>query len=153
MHLATRHRNQLALHSELLGAHVLGVRNIFVVMGDLPRIGDYPNATAVSDVTATGLIRLMKRFNEGYDLAGKPIDQPAAFFVGCAFNMAAPDPDRELRVLERKLAAGADFILSAVGVQPGDCGVVVATPGRLPPASSHGTSSSAQLAPRRVSPP
>ena len=112
MHLATRHRNQLALHSELLGAHVLGVRNIFVVMGDLPRIGDYPNATAVSDVTATGLIRLMKRFNEGYDLAGKPIDQPAAFFVGCAFNMAAPDPDRELRVLERKLAAGADFILT-----------------------------------------
>ena len=112
MHLATRHRNQLALHSELLGAHVLGVRNIFVVMGDLPRIGDYPDATAVSDVTATGLIRLMKRFNEGYDLAGKPIDQPAAFFVGCAFNMAAPDPDRELRVLKRKLEAGADFILT-----------------------------------------
>jgi homocysteine S-methyltransferase len=112
MHLATRHRNLVALHSELLGAHALGVRNIFVVMGDLPRIGDYPDATAFSDVTASRLIRLIKGFNQGRDLAGKPLEQPTAFFVGCAFNLAAPDPDRELRALERKVEAGADFILT-----------------------------------------
>ena len=112
LHLATRHRNLVALHSELLGAHALGIRNIFSVMGDLPRMGDYPDATAVSDITASGLVHLMKCFNQGCDLTGKPIEQPTAFFMGCAFNMAAPDPDRELLVLERKLKAGANFLLT-----------------------------------------
>jgi homocysteine S-methyltransferase len=112
LHLATRHRNLVALHSELLGAHALGVRNIFAVMGDPPRIGDYPDATAVSDITASGLLRLIKSFNEGVDLTGKPIERPTSFFVGCAFNMGATDLDRELKVLEKKLEAGADFILT-----------------------------------------
>jgi homocysteine S-methyltransferase len=112
LHLATRHRNLVALHSELLGAHALGVRNIFAVMGDLPRIGDYPNATTVSDITASGLLRLIKSFNRGVDLAGKPIEQPTSFFVGCALNMGAKDLDRELKVLEKKVEAGADFILT-----------------------------------------
>ncbi|MFQ5860758.1 MAG: bifunctional homocysteine S-methyltransferase/methylenetetrahydrofolate reductase [Dehalococcoidia bacterium] len=112
LHLATRHRNLVALHSELLGAHALGVRNIFAVMGDLPRIGDYPDATAVSDITASGLIRLVKSFNQGIGLTGRPLERPTSFFVGCALNMGADDLDRELRVLERKLEAGADFILT-----------------------------------------
>ena len=112
MHMATRHRNLVALHSELLGAHALGVRNIFVVMGDLPHTGDYPDATAVSDITASRLMRLMKGFNAGHDLAGRAIEQSTAFFVGCAFNVSAQDPDAELRVLERKIEAGADFILT-----------------------------------------
>ncbi len=112
LHLALRHRNLVALHSELLGAHALGVRNIFVVMGDLPRTGDYPDATAISDITASGMMKLIKAFNSGVDLAGKPIEQATSFFVGCAFNLTARDMDRELRALEKKLEAGADFILT-----------------------------------------
>ena len=112
MHMAIRHRNLLALHSDLLGAHALGLRNVFTVMGDVPLTGDYPYATAVSDVTASGLIRLMAGFNEGVDANGREIGQPTSFFIGAALNFNAPDLDRELRVLERKVKAGAHFLLT-----------------------------------------
>ena len=118
MHLALRHRNLVALHSELLGAHALGVRNVFVVMGDLPSIGDYPNATPISDITASGSIKLIKSFNSGRDLAGKPIEQSTSFFVGCAFNLAASDMDKELKALDRKVSAGADFVLTQPVYEP-----------------------------------
>ena len=112
MHMAIRHRNLLALHSDLLGAHALGVRNVFTVMGDVPLTGDYPQATAVADVTASGLIRLIAGFNQGVDAGGRPIDEPTSFFVGGALNLGASDMDRELRVLERKVEAGAGFLLT-----------------------------------------
>lgn len=112
MHTAIRHRNLLALHSDLLGAHALGIRNVFTVMGDVPQSGDYPQATAVSDVTASGLIRLMSGFNNGIDANGREIDSPTSFFIGAAFNFNAADIDRELRVLERKIEAGAHFLLT-----------------------------------------
>ena len=112
MHAAIRHRNLLALHSDLLGAHALGIRNVFTVMGDIPQSGDYPQATAISDVTASGLIRLMSGFNNGVDANGREIDSPTSFFIGAAFNFNAPDIDRELKVLERKIAAGAHFLLT-----------------------------------------
>lgn len=112
MHMAIRHRNLLALHSDLLGAHALGLRNVFTVMGDVPLTGDYPYATAVSDVTASGLIRLMAGFNEGVDANGREIGQPTSFFIGAALNFNAPDLDSELRVLERKVKAGAHFLLT-----------------------------------------
>ena len=112
MHMAIRHRNLLALHSDLLGAHAMGLRNVFTVMGDIPLTGDYPYATAVSDVTASGLIRLMAGFNEGVDANGREIGQPTSFFIGAALNFNAPDLDTELRVLERKVKAGAHFLLT-----------------------------------------
>ena len=112
LHLATRHRNLVALHSEILGAQAMDVQNIFVIMGDLPRIGDYPDATAVSDITATGLISLLTQFNKGLDLASRVIDGRTSFHIGGAFNMNARDPDRELRILKRKIEAGAHFILT-----------------------------------------
>jgi len=112
MHLAIRHRNLLALHSDLLGAHALGVRNVFPVMGDVPLTGDYPEATALADLTASGLVRLIAGFNHGVDAAGREIDQPTSFFIGAALNLGAPDMDRELRVMERKVEAGADFLLT-----------------------------------------
>ena len=112
LHLTTRHRNLVAIHSELLGAHALGVRNIFCVMGDLPRVGDYPSATAVADITASGLMALLGSFNQGRDVAGKPIGQSTAFLIGGAFNLSAADADRELKVLERKLRAGVHFLLT-----------------------------------------
>ena len=112
MHLALRHRNLVALHSELLGAHALGVRNLFVVKGDVPRTGDHPDATSISDISASGAISLIKAFNSGVDLASGPTEQATSFNVGGAFNMGAKDMDRELRALDRKLEAGADFILT-----------------------------------------
>ena len=112
MHMAIRHRNLLALHSDLLGAHALGVRNVFTVMGDVPLTGDYPQATAVADVTTSGLIRLISGFNQGVDAGGRPIDEPTSFFIGGALNLGAADLDRELRVLERKVEAGARFLLT-----------------------------------------
>ena len=118
MHMAIRHRNLLALHSDLLGAHALGVRNIFAVMGDIPQTGDYPQATAVSDISSSGLMHLIDAFNQGVDVNGRPIDQPTSFLVGCAFDLTAKDMDRELRVLERKVKAGAHFILTQAVYEP-----------------------------------
>ncbi|MBI4201426.1 MAG: bifunctional homocysteine S-methyltransferase/methylenetetrahydrofolate reductase [Chloroflexi bacterium] len=118
LHLATRYRNLLALHSDLLGAHALGVRNVFVFMGDPPAMGDYPQAISLSDVTSSGLIRLIKQANAGLDLSGRPIDQPTSFLVGCALNMEASDMDKEFQSLERKVAAGADFILTQAVFDP-----------------------------------
>lgn len=112
LHVTCRHRNLLALHSELLGAHAMGVRNVFIVMGDPPRIGDYPDATAVADIAPSGLIRMIKGFNQGQDMSGKAIEEPTSFFVGAAFDPGAENLDRELRVLEKKVKNGADFLLT-----------------------------------------
>ena len=110
--MTVRHRNLLALHSDLLGAHALGVRNVFTIMGDVPGIGDYPQATAISDTTPSGLIRLISSFNQGGDSRGQPLEQPTSFTVGAAFNFGAQDIDQELRVMERKVAAGAHYLMS-----------------------------------------
>lgn len=118
MHMSLRHRNLLALHSDLLGAHALGVRNVFTVMGDVPLSGDYPQATAVSDITASGLIKLIAGFNRGVDANGRALEGPTSFFIGAALNLNAPDLDRELRVLERKVAAGAHFLLTQPVYEP-----------------------------------
>ncbi len=112
MHIATRYRNLLALHADLLGAHGLGVRNVFVFMGDPPSMGDYPQSVSFSDVTSSGLIRLIKQANAGFDLNGRAMEQPTSFFVGCALNTVAQDMDKEFQSLERKVAAGADFIVT-----------------------------------------
>ena len=112
LHLTLRHRNMVALQSELLGAHALGVRNLLVVMGDPPNTGDYPRATAVSDIVPSSMIKLIKAFNRGTDINGKPLEYASSFLVACAFNPGADNLDREIRVLNRKLEAGADFILT-----------------------------------------
>ncbi|MDE2765190.1 MAG: methylenetetrahydrofolate reductase [Chloroflexota bacterium] len=112
LHIAIRHRNLLALHSDLLGAHALGARNVFVVLGDKPAGGDYPSATEVSDVTSSGLIRIMADLNAGVGANGAPTEAPASFCIGAALNLNADDMDAELRVLERKVNAGAHFLLT-----------------------------------------
>ena len=118
MHIATRYRNLLALQSDLLGAHALGVRNIFVFMGDPPQMGDYPQAVSFSDITSSGLIHVISQANEGLDTAGRPIEQSTSFLVGCALNLEAEDMDKEQASLERKIAAGADFILTQAVFRP-----------------------------------
>ena len=113
LHFPTRGRNLLRVQGDLLAAHALGVRNVFVVMGDPTAIGDYPEAMDNYDLVPSGLIKLIKQgFNAGVDHAGVDIGQPTSFFAGCALNLTAADPDNEIKNLRRKLRAGADFILT-----------------------------------------
>jgi homocysteine S-methyltransferase len=113
LHFPTRGRNLLRVQGDLLAAHALGVRNLFVVMGDPTAIGDYPEATDHYDLVPSGLVRLIKHgFNKGVDQAGSSIGQPTNFLVGCALNLGATDLNREVRVLCKKIEAGADFALS-----------------------------------------
>ncbi len=113
LHFPTRGRNLLRVQGDLLAAHALDVRNIFVVMGDPTAIGDYPDAMDNFDLAPSGLVKLIKQgFNTGVDHAGAEIGQPTSFFAGCALNLTAPDPQRELRVLRRKIKGGADFVLT-----------------------------------------
>ncbi len=112
VHCTTRDRNLMALESELLGAHALGVRNIIALTGDPPRVGDYPTGTGVWDVDSIGLIEILARLNRGEDQAGSPIGQPAAFTVACALDPTAADAATEWDRLERKLAAGAHLVMT-----------------------------------------
>jgi methionine synthase I (cobalamin-dependent)/5,10-methylenetetrahydrofolate reductase len=113
LHFPTRGRNLLRVQGDLLAAHALDVRNVFVVMGDPTAIGDYPNAMDNYDLVPSGLIKLVKQnFNAGVDHAGSDIGQPTSFFVGCALNLIPNDIESEIKNLHRKLTAGADFILT-----------------------------------------
>lgn len=111
IHFTTRDRNLMGVQADLIGAHALGVRNILALTGEPPR-GDYPNVTAVFDVDSPGLVRIIRRFNEGLDLSGKSIGRPARFLIGCALDMNTETLDHELPKLERKLEAGADFFMT-----------------------------------------
>ena len=112
VHLTTRDRNLMALESELLGAHALGVRNILALTGDPPRIGDYPTGTGVWDVDSIGLIEILARLNRAEDQAGSPIGQRAGFTIACALDPTATDRAAEWDRLERKLAAGAHLVMT-----------------------------------------
>jgi homocysteine S-methyltransferase len=113
LHFPTRGRNLLRVQGDLLAAHALDVRNVFVVMGDPTSIGDYPEAMDNYDLVPSGLIKLIKQgFNLGVDHSGADIGQPTNFFVGCALNLNPHDINEEIKNLHRKLKAGADFILT-----------------------------------------
>jgi methionine synthase / methylenetetrahydrofolate reductase (NADH) len=113
LHFPTRGRNLLRLQGDLLGAHALGIRNLFVCVGDPVTIGEYPHGSNDLDVTATGLLALIsEEFNRGRDRAGSSIGEPTSFFAGAAVAPASPDLERECRLLKRKADAGARFLLS-----------------------------------------
>jgi len=112
VHCTTRDRNLMALESELLGAHALGVRNIIALTGDPPRIGDLPGATGVWDVDSIGLVEILARLNRGEDAAGSPIGQRAGFTIACALDPTAADAVTEWDRLERKIAAGAHLVMT-----------------------------------------
>ncbi len=113
LHFPTRGRNLLRVQGDLLAAHALGIRNVFVVMGDPTAVGDYPEAMDNYDLVPSGLIKLIKRgFNEGVDHSGTSIGQPTNFFVGAALNLCAPEPEQEFKNLQRKIRAGTDFFLT-----------------------------------------
>jgi homocysteine S-methyltransferase len=113
LHFPTRGRNLLRVQGDLLAAHAIGLRNVFVVMGDPTSIGDYPEATDNYDLVPSGLIKLIKQgFNMGVDHSGTSIGQPTNFFVGAALNLCPQDVDNEIKNLHRKIKAGADFFLT-----------------------------------------
>lgn len=113
LHFPTRGRNLLRLQGDLLAVHALGIRNIFVCLGDPMSIGDYPGGTDNVDVAPTGLIGLVTgAFNRGQDRAGVSIGEPTSFLVGCALNPTAPELEAECRLLHRKIQAGAAFALT-----------------------------------------
>src|SRR5262245_18703 len=109
---SARDRSLLDLQSDLLGAHAMGIRNLVLVTGDVPLVGDYPDATAVVDVDSIGLLNAVSRFNHGTDVGGHAIGQPTGFHVGVTINPGAEDLDRELQRFEYKLEAGAEFVVT-----------------------------------------
>ena len=121
LHFPTRGRNLLRVQGDLLAAHAIGLRNVFVVMGDPTSIGDYPEATDNYDLVPSGLIKLIKQgFNMGVDHSGTSIGQPTNFFVGAALNLCPQDMDTEVKNLRRKINAGADFFLTQPIYRPDD---------------------------------
>lgn len=119
LHFPTRGRNMLRVQGDLLAAHAMGLRNLFVVMGDPTKIGDYPEAMDTFDVAPSALIGIIKhKMNTGTDQAGNSIGQPTSFTVGCALNMFASDLDHEIKTLIKKLENGADFALGQAVFEP-----------------------------------
>jgi methionine synthase I (cobalamin-dependent)/5,10-methylenetetrahydrofolate reductase len=119
LHFPTRGRNLLRVQGDLLAAHALGIRNVFVVMGDPTSIGDYPEAMDNYDLVPSGLIKLIKQgFNMGVDHSGTSIGQPTSFFVGAALNLCPPEPEQEVKNLHRKIKSGADFFLTQPIYEP-----------------------------------
>lgn len=112
VHLTGRDRNLLGLHSALMGAHLLGLRNVLAVTGDPVTAGGESGASNVFDLNSIGLIKLLDALNHGRNLYGADLGEGTGFLIGCAFNPNVADLDGQLRKLERKLAAGARFVLT-----------------------------------------
>jgi methionine synthase / methylenetetrahydrofolate reductase (NADH) len=112
LHYTCRDRNLLGIQSDLLGAYALGLRNILAITGDPPKLGNYPDATAVYDVDSIGLIRIIDHLNHGCDLAGNLIGPALGLHIGCGADPSKPDREKEVRRLEQKVAAGAEFVMT-----------------------------------------
>ena len=111
-HYCCRDRNLLGMLSDLLGASAMGLRNLLIITGDPPKMGPYPDATAVFDIDSIGLTNLVSRLNQGVDPGGHAIGQPTSFAIGVGVNPAAIDPVHELRRFEWKVDAGAEFAIT-----------------------------------------
>jgi methionine synthase / methylenetetrahydrofolate reductase(NADPH) len=112
LHFCCRDRNILGIQSELLGAHAAGVRNLICITGDPPRMGTYPDATAVFDVDAIGLVTIANHLNQGLDLGGNPMGSQTGLLIGVGANPGSLNIEEELRRLEKKVEAGADYIVT-----------------------------------------
>ncbi|MCB0804485.1 MAG: bifunctional homocysteine S-methyltransferase/methylenetetrahydrofolate reductase [Bacteroidales bacterium] len=112
LHYACRDRNLLGMVGDLLGAYAAGIKNILLVTGDPPKMGSYPDATAVFDVDAIGLTNVVSYLNSGQDLGGNPIPHPTGFHAGVGVNPGAIDLDYEIRRFEWKVKAGAEYAIT-----------------------------------------
>jgi len=111
-HYACRDRNLLGMLSDLLGASALGLRNMLLITGDPPKMGPYPDATAVFDIDAIGLTNLVSKLNKGLDPGNNPIGEPTRFVIGVGVNPVAIDPKHELKRFHWKVEAGAEYAIT-----------------------------------------
>ena len=118
LHFCCRDRNILGIQSELLGAHAPGVRNLICITGDPPRMGTYPDATAVFDVDAIGLVNIVNNLNHGLDIGGNPMGSQTALLIGVGANPGALNLDEEIRRFEWKVQARRRVRRHAAGVRP-----------------------------------
>ena len=112
LHVSCRDQNLLGLQSELMGLAALGIRHVLPLTGDPAKVGDHPGAKSVYDVTSVQLIGIIKRLNEGFNHSGKSVKTPTRFVTGCTFNPNAKFLDAQIARLERKLAAGAQYVMT-----------------------------------------
>jgi homocysteine S-methyltransferase len=112
LHYACRDRNLLGMVGDLLGAYAAGIKNILLITGDPPKMGTYPDATAVFDVDSIGLTNVVSYLNAGQDLGGNPITNPTGFYSGVGVNPGAIDLDYEIRRFEWKVKAGAEYAIT-----------------------------------------
>jgi methionine synthase / methylenetetrahydrofolate reductase(NADPH) len=111
-HFCCRDRNLLGIQSELLGAHAAGIRNLICITGDPPRMGIYPEATAVFDVDAIGLVNIVRNLNRGLDIGGNPMGSQTSLLIGVGANPGALNLEEEIRRFEWKVEAGAEFVVT-----------------------------------------
>lgn len=112
LHFCCRDRNILGIQSELLGAYSLGIRNLICITGDPPRMGSYPEATAVFDVDSIGLVNIVNNLNQGLDIGGNPIGSQTALVIGVGANPGALNLEEEIRRFEWKVQAGAEYVVT-----------------------------------------
>jgi homocysteine S-methyltransferase len=112
LHYTCRDRNVLCIQSDLLGAAAVGIKNLICITGDPPKMGNYPDATAVFDVDAIGLVNIVHNLNRGLDLGGNPIGDGTGFVIGVGANPGITDLDEEIRRFEFKVAAGAEYAVT-----------------------------------------
>ncbi|MBA2937937.1 bifunctional homocysteine S-methyltransferase/methylenetetrahydrofolate reductase [Paenibacillus sp. CGMCC 1.16610] len=112
IHIACRDRNMIGTQSHLMGLHALGIDHVLAVTGDPAKFGDLPGSSSVYDLTSFEIIRMIKQLNEGIAFSGKPLKQKANFVVGAAFNPNVKHLDKAVQRLERKIEAGADYIMT-----------------------------------------
>ena len=112
LHYCCRDRNLLGMMSDLLGAAAMGLRNLLLITGDPPKMGPYPDATAVFDIDAIGLTNMVNKLNHGLDIGNNPIGEPTAFSIGVGVNPGAVNMDEELRRFEWKIEAGAEYAIT-----------------------------------------
>jgi len=112
LHYTCRDRNVLCIQSDLLGAAAVGIRNLICITGDPPKMGSYPDATAVFDVDAIGLVNIVRNLNRGLDIGGNPIGTGTSFAIGVGGNPGVPNLDEEIRRFEYKVEAGAEFAVT-----------------------------------------
>lgn len=112
LHYTCRDRNVLCIQSDLLGAAAVGIKNLICITGDPPKMGNYPDATAVFDVDAIGLVNIVHNLNRGLDLGANPIGVGTGFVIGVGANPGLTDMDEEIRRFEFKVEAGAEYVVT-----------------------------------------
>jgi homocysteine S-methyltransferase len=120
LHFCCRDRNLIGMQSDILGASAIGVRNLLIITGDPPKLGEYPSATGVFDMDSIALTTVVRNLNRGADIGGNGIDPPTSLVIGVGANPVAADLEREIERFRQKVLAGAEFAITQPVFDP-DC--------------------------------